>query len=81
MTKLIVLDATKSNLSSYEENNIKVLLELNKKDENGPKIKVVSANKIIDSKLINKENLDDYVKSIKDKLIELLKENDEINII
>lgn len=81
MNKLTVLDATKSYITSWEEKYIKELLEVNNKGENSSKIKVIYVKEIINSKLINKNNLDEYVNSIKEKLLELLEDNDEINII
>ena len=78
--KLTILDATKSNLANYEMNAIKALISSNGAT-NSPKIAIVSKNEILNSKLINKNNLNDYLEEIKERLIELLENNDEINIL
>ena len=78
--KLTILDAIKSNLSNYEINATKELISING-TQNGTKIAIVSKNEILSSKLINKNNLTDYLEEIKEKLIELLENNDEINIL
>lgn len=78
--KLTILDAIKSNLSDYEINATKELISI-KGSQNSSKIAIISKNEIINSKRINKNNLNDYLEEIKERLIELLKDNDEINIL
>ena len=78
--KLTILDAIKSNLSDYEINATKELISING-TQNGTKIAIVSKNEILSSKLINKNNLTDYLEEIKDKLTKLLEDNDQINIL
>ena len=78
--KLTILDATKSNLTNYEVEAIKQLIA-NSGNKNSSKITIISKNDILDSKLVNKDNLVEYVEEIKERLIKLLENNDEINIL
>jgi hypothetical protein len=78
--KLTNLDAIKSNLFDYEIQAIKDLISITG-NENGPKVVIVSKSEIINSKVINKENINSYVEEIKQKLILLLDGNDEISIL
>ena len=78
--KLTILDAIKSNLSNYEINATKELISI-KGYENSSKIAIVSKDEILNSKQINKNNLNDYLEEVREKLIKLLEDNDEINIL
>ena len=72
------------NADDYEESlkkQVKKLIEEGQPKGSIKKVKVVNKSQILKSKIINKNNIDDYLEDIKKELLNLLNDNDEINII
>lgn len=80
-SKMTILGDIKSNLSDFEIKATTELISITNDANESIKTKVYQKNILFNSKVINKNNLNDYINEIKEKLNQLLEENDEIHII
>ena len=78
--KITILDATKSALGEYARKDTLKLLNTDK-EKPVTISQVLNADSIVPKEKITKDNVDEYINKVKDKINKLLEDNDEITII